>query len=255
MGELVSMKQRFREAETLSATVQWCGHSTVIITSEDEKRFIIDPWLRGNPSCPESLHNPPKIDYIVLTHGHSDHSGSILELAEKHESTIFANYELANLLVKDGIPAERIQFMNKGGSVLIPHTGGLMVSLTDAKHSSSYDLRDGSTAYAGEACGVVITLESGRNIYHAGDTAVFGDMKLIQELFEPELALLPIGDRFTMGPKQAAKALQLIKPRFVVPIHHSTFDLLLGKPEMLRTLIDELQTKLVVLEPGEEFEF
>jgi L-ascorbate metabolism protein UlaG (beta-lactamase superfamily) len=236
-----------------TATVIYCGHSTVIIHSESGKRIIIDPWLEGNPSCPNTLFVPGHIDAICLTHGHADHCGSALELADKYRATVFATFELAMLLVKDGLSNSQVQPMNKGGSVKLPNGNGISISLTNAYHSSSYDSKDGKSYYSGEACGIIITLESGRSIYHAGDTCLFKDMELIGARFKPYLALLPIGDRFTMGPEDAARATQLIDPDFVIPIHHSTFDLLTGTPEEFARKTKDARPSTIILEPGESW--
>lgn len=238
------------------ARVTFCGHSTVIITTESGKRVMIDPFLEGNPSCPDSLKNPQDIDLIILTHGHSDHTSSAPDLALSTGARVYATWELAMLMGKEGVPQENIQPMNKGGTLEVPDGGGLKVTLTHALHSSSYDAKDGNTYYAGEACGVVLTLESGRTIYHAGDTSLFTDMELIGEEYEPTLALLPIGDRFTMNPLEAAGACELIQPEFVIPIHWGTFDLLTGTPEEFSTALKEQgEVQAVVLEPGGEFSF
>ena len=238
-----------------TAKITYLGHSTVLLDSEDGKRFIIDPFLDGNPKCPEEFLSPKNIDYICLTHGHSDHSSSAVRLAKEHGAMVFATYELAVLLSKEGVPGGNIQYMNKGGRVAIPGSNGLAVSLTQAFHSSSYDAADGNTYYAGEAAGIVIELESGRSVYHAGDTLLFDDMKLIRERFAPEVALLPIGDRFTMGPTDAAKAVSLLQPKTAIPIHFNTFDALTGTAEEFSSACAGLNSKVCVLEPGASFSF
>src|SRR5262249_40573592 len=161
---------------------------------------------------------------------------------------------LAMLLIADGLPESQVQPMNKGGMVTVPDGAGLTVSLTHAFHSNSYRSADGNTRYAGEACGLMIGLESRRTVYHAGDTALFGDMRMLGERFQPEVALLPIGDRFTMGPEDAAEAVRMLKPKTVVPVHYATFDMLTGTPEAFVQAVRkrETETKVVVLDPGEK---
>ncbi|MBL7661405.1 metal-dependent hydrolase [bacterium] len=234
------------------ATIQFLGHSTTLITTEAGKKVLVDAFLSENPACPENLKDPGKIDLIILTHGHADHTGDIITLAKKYSPKICAAYELQSLLVQDGIPETLMERMNKGGSVKI---GDLKISLTQAFHSSSYDALDGKTYYAGEPCGVVVTLESGRTIYHAGDTGLFSDMRLIGERYQPEVALLPIGDRFTMDPHDAAIATSLIKPKTIIPIHHSTFDILTGTTEDFKNELGNAESKLRILAPGEIFKF
>lgn len=238
----------------MAVNIQYFGHSAVCITSDSGKKIWIDPWLDGNPSCPKALSNPTAADIIVLTHGHSDHVGSALALAKRSGAKVVATWELANLLVKDGLEASQIEFMNKGGNVQVDCGGtNIGVSLTQAFHSSSYDASDGKTYYAGEACGAVVHLETGECIYHAGDTALFSDMQLIAKRFAPKIALLPIGDRFTMGPEDAAEAARLIKPQIAIPIHWGTFDLLSGRPEAFLAAVSKCapDVKVKVLRPGE----
>jgi L-ascorbate metabolism protein UlaG (beta-lactamase superfamily) len=228
----------------------FAGHSAVIFnakTDASEIKLAIDPWLEGNPSCPDSLKNID-LDLIVLTHGHADHAGDVLRLCKNEKTKVGATYELAMLLVKNGVKEENVIPMNKGGSVDVD---GLKISLTHAMHSNSFDAVDG-THYAGEACGVVIS-DSDNTYYHAGDTALFSDMKLIKETYKPNFAFIPIGDRFTMGPKEAFSAVELIEAKNVVPIHHSTFPLLTGTVTEFKSLLS-LDTNLIDLNPGENYE-
>ena len=233
--------------------VTYCGHSTVIIETQGGKRVIFDPFLEGNPLCPEELKSPSPIDYICLTHGHADHASSAAPLAKATGAVIFATYELGILMIKEGVPESQVQLMNKGGTVEIPDSGGLKVTLTNAFHSSLFDASDGNTYYAGEACGIIFTLESGRNIYHLGDTSLFSDLEKIARQYRPDLAFVPIGDRFTMGPIAAAKATALVRAKTVIPVHHSTFPLLSGTPKQFTQNVIQLglESKVVVLEPGE----
>lgn len=224
--------------------ITFAGHSAVIIKS---RSFVvgIDPWLKGNPLCPESLQKPSRLDLIVLTHGHADHASDTLRLAAQCNSRIAATYELAQILAREGIPQERLIMMNKGGTVDVD---GLKITLTNAFHSSSYDTADGAV-YAGEPCGVVLQAEN-QSIYHAGDTSLFGDMALIGKRYQPSLAFLPIGDCFTMGPEEAAEAAKLIGCQRAIPIHYKTFDLLTGTAEAFRTACTPYDIEVVELEPG-----
>lgn len=227
--------------------ITFAGHSAVFLHAEN---FVaaIDPWL-DNPLCPASLKTPQKLDLIALTHGHADHASNAVALAKSSGALVAANYELLMVLVSEGLPQEQILPMNKGGC--ITHQG-ITISLVHAFHSSSYDTAERGTVYAGEACGVV--LKDGKNsIYHAGDTALFSDMALIREIHQPTLALLPIGDRFTMGPKDAARAASLIGAPVVIPIHHSTFPLLSGTPDAFREACLGLQCAVHTLAPGESY--
>lgn len=212
---------------TQDITLTYAGHSAVFINL-NQQVIAIDPWLQGNPLCPNNLINPKKLDVIALTHGHSDHASDAVRLALLTGAKVAATYELAMILIDEGIPSNQIIPMNKGGCVKLK---GVTIRLTDAYHSSSYDSPKKGTLYAGEACGVIVSDERGNCVYHAGDTSLFSDMKLIGELYRPTLALLPIGDRFTMGPKEAARAAKLVGATVTAPIHYKTFDLLTGTYE------------------------
>ena len=228
----------------------WIGHASFILDTPGGKRALIDPWMTGNPVCPESLHDPGDVDLILLSHGHSDHTGDVLRLArDKSPAAVICMIELGDYLGSKGV--ENIMGGNKGGTL---SAEGISVTLTHAFHSSSYGEEDGTIVYTGEPAGLIITLENGYRIYFAGDTTVFGDMALIAELYRPDLAMLPIGDFFTMGPMEAAKAVELLGVKHVVPMHYGTFPLLVGTPQALR---DELAkrglTDVVVeeLQPGD----
>lgn len=213
-------------------TLTYAGHSAVILNA-DTYVAAIDPWL-NNPLCPANLKHPQKLDLIVLTHGHADHASDVPALAQKTKAKVAATYELAQILAKEGVPESQLIFMNKGGCVTVD---GLTVSLVHALHSNSFDTKHGPV-YAGEACGVVIK-DGHSSIYHAGDTALFSDMKLIGEIHKPTVACLPIGDCFTMGPKDAARAAELIGAPTVVPIHYATFPLLTGTAEAFEKAVHE----------------
>lgn len=229
------------------STLTFAGHSAVFIEAGD-KTIAIDPWLESNPKCPENLKNPEKIDLIVLTHGHSDHASDAARLAKSYGSTLAATYELAVIMVSEGVPEQNVQFMNKGGTI---EWEGLKITLTNAFHSSSYDTANGPV-YAGEPCGVILQ-DGSFTIYHAGDTCLFKDMKLIGKRYEPDLALLPIGDRFTMGPEEAAKAAKYVRAKAAIPIHFGTFPLLTGTAEEFKEACLPLGIDTITLQPGESY--
>jgi L-ascorbate metabolism protein UlaG (beta-lactamase superfamily) len=219
----------------------WLGHAAFRIDSPGGKRIYVDPFLNGNPKCPESEQEPERVDLVALTHGHGDHVGDTLALAEKFSCTVVAPVELADWLawIKK---VENVRDPNKGGTVDVD---GVKITLTHAQHSSSVESEAGAV-YAGEPCGLVFTLEDGFNIYFAGDTNVFGDMALIARLYAPEVAVLPIGGHYTMDPREAAVALELLGVRRCVPCHYGTFPVLTGTPAELRELAPDVE----VLEPA-----
>jgi L-ascorbate metabolism protein UlaG (beta-lactamase superfamily) len=223
------------------ATLTWLGHSAFRIESPGGKRIYVDPFLTGNPTCPEAEQTPQQVDIIALTHGHGDHVGDTVLLAKKFGADIVAQVELKAWLGKQGAPVGQLMGINKGGSQEID---GIRFTLTNAFHSSSSE--DGD--YLGEACGIVIRLENGYTLYFAGDTCVFGDMQLIGRLYQPQIAILPVGDWFTMGPNEAAVALELLGTKRCVPCHWGTFGLLTGTPAELQELAPDVQVHQI--EPG-----
>jgi len=231
----------------------WIGHASWLMVTPGGKRVLIDPWMTGNPVCPDSLHDPGDVDLILISHGHSDHTGDVMRLAgEKKPKAIVGMLELIDWYEMQGV--ENGLGLNKGGSHEVE---GITVTLTNAHHSSSLVDDDGNIVYTGEPCGLIITLENGYRIYFAGDTCVFGDMALIGELYKPDLAMLPIGDYFTMGPMEAAKAVELLGVNHVVPMHYGTFPLLTGTPQGLRDELGKRGLGDVVIEelsPGDTLE-
>ena len=213
--------------------VTWLGHATVLVETAAGLTLLIDPFLQHNPSYPKDYVLPEKIDYVLLTHGHMDHTADAVPVAQKHGATIVGIYELTSYLTGKG--AEKTIGMNLGGTVALP---GVDVTMVEAKHSSSIQEGD-QIVYLGEAAGLVLTIADGPVIYHAGDTAVFSDMKLIQSLYKPELAILPIGGHFTMGPKEAVLATEYLQPKQILPVHWGTFPPLKGTPEQLAALLPD----------------
>jgi L-ascorbate metabolism protein UlaG (beta-lactamase superfamily) len=221
----------------------WLGHATFRIETPSGSAILIDPWVMGNPMCPEKEKTVKKVDVMLCTHGHFDHIGDAVEIAKQHNPKVVGIPELCDWMEKKGV--KRISPMNKGGTQTVGDIKGTMVH---ADHSCGNKDAD-EIIYGGEACGYVIEFSNGVRIYHAGDTNVFGDMQIIRELYAPEIAMLPIGDHFTMGPREAAYASRLLKPKTVVPMHFGTFPVLTGRPGALQKLVPELEVR--ELKPGE----
>ena len=228
----------------MAVPLTWLGHASFRLDSPGGKRIYVDPWLSG-PTCPESEKEPERVDLIAVTHGHGDHVGDTVELWRKFVPPVIALVELRGWLAGQGLPEDMSQGPNKGGTVDVD---GVKVTLTDANHSSSTN--DGT--YAGEAAGIVLELEDGFTLYFAGDTNVFGDMALVRRIYEPDIAVLPIGDHFTMGPREAAVALELLGVKRCVPCHYGTFPILVGTPEELRALAPGVE--VIAPQPGETVE-
>jgi len=225
----------------------WLGHATFIFSSPGGKRIIIDPWISTNPSCPESAKHVGKLDVMLVTHGHGDHTGDAVVVGRSSGAHVVAPYELALWLQKKGL--QHVTGMNPGGTL---HLLGLSVTMVPAIHSSSVE-DDGHIVYTGIATGYVIRFEDGTTVYFAGDTSLFGDMRLIGEMYRPSIAFLPIGDLYTMGPEEAAKACELLGVSQVVPMHYGTFPALTGTPAKLRELIRS-RTQVLELRAGETSE-
>jgi L-ascorbate metabolism protein UlaG (beta-lactamase superfamily) len=227
------------------AKLTWLGHASFRLETAG-KTIYIDPWVMGNPACPDSEKKVRKADALLCTHGHFDHIGDAVQIAKEHNPVVVGIFELASWLGRKG--ARQISPMNKGGSQTV---AGVRVTMVNAVHSCGIQEDDGSIIYGGEACGYVIELESGLKLYHAGDTAVFGDMAIIRELYAPDIAMLPIGDLFTMSPCEAAYACRLLKPKYVIPMHFGTFPPLTGTPRELQRRVRDLECEVVELRPGQ----
>jgi L-ascorbate metabolism protein UlaG (beta-lactamase superfamily) len=223
--------------------VTWLGHASFRVDTPGGKRVYVDPWL-GNPTCPESEKEPERIDVIALTHGHDDHVGETVELAQRFGCPVIGINELRGWLSTKGLEQDMTCAFNKGGTV---EKEGVKFTLTDAKHSSGA-FEGGAFVYLGEAAGIVMEVENGTKLYFAGDTCVFGDMQLIGRIYEPDVAILPVGGHYTMDPREGAVALELLGTRRCIPCHYGTFPLLSGTPDELRKLAPDVE--ILAPEPG-----
>ena len=225
--------------------ITWLGHSTFFIETPGGKRVLIDPWVQNNPACPANKKQLPGIDVILCTHGHGDHIGDAVELVKQHNPVVVGVFELCMWMQKKG--AKQVSPMNKGGAQQV---GDIRVTMVHADHSCG--IQDGDDiVYGGEAAGYVVEFAKGLKFYHAGDTAVFGDMQLIRELYSPELVMLPIGDLFTMGPKEAATACRFLRPKAVIPMHFGTFPVLTGTPNEFKRLTTDQGIEVIAMQPGQ----
>jgi len=224
----------------------WLGHGTWKVRSAKGKEVLIDPWVMNNPVTPDKLKTVDKCDLMLITHGHFDHIHDALEIARKTKSTIVCNHEISVWLGSKGLDGEKIVGGNQGGTI---EAEGIKVTLVHAEHSCGIT-EDGHLIYGGEACGLVIEFENGFTIYFAGDTDVFGDMALIAQLSKFDVAFLPIGDFYTMGPERAAKAVELLGVKTVVPMHFATFPVLTGRPNQLQELVGP-GVKVLDIKPGD----
>lgn len=221
----------------------WLGHATFRAETPGGKTILIDPWVMGNPMCPEKEKQLKKVDIMLCTHGHFDHIGDAVEIAKKFNPKVVGIPELIGWLEKKGV--KNTAEMNKGGTQQVED---IRVTMVHADHSCG--ITDGEQiVYGGEACGYVVEFSNKLKIYHAGDTNVFGDMDIIRRLYKPEIVMLPIGNHYTMSPREAAYACGLLKPKTVIPMHFGTFPVLTGKPSELKKLVKGMD--VMEMKPGQ----
>ena len=236
--------------EMLGGTrITYLGHSTFQFVTAGGEQILIDPFLANNPQTPEELKQVGELDTMLITHGHFDHFEDAIPVARQTGALAVANFEIFAYLQSQGI--ENAMPVQKGGTSQV---GGITVTATHAYHSSSIQTEDGSVIYGGEPMGYIVEFESGFKLYHAGDTAIFGDMRLIGELYRPDIALLPIGNQVVMSPFEAAHAARLLGVGHVVPIHYGTFPFVPGTAEEFQEQVSGIapDTTVHVMQPGED---
>lgn len=224
--------------------ITWLGHATVYMVTAHGTRILLDAWVDNNPACPKEWHGLVRtqgVDLIVLTHGHADHSADVARLQQATGAQVFCQYDVVEWLTWQDVPADKVVGFNKGGTI---RHNDVRITMTAAQHSSSWPTAAGARTLGSEV-GYVIRADDDITVYASGDTAVMADMSIIADLYAPDVAMLPIGDRFTMGPYEAAYALKLLRSAAVLPIHHSTFPLMTGTPTHL---VDELASRGVTCE-------
>jgi len=261
---LITLAAGAAAAQGGKVEVQYLGHSAFKLTSVSGKVIVIDPMLTQNPKGTEftkNLDNLGKVDLVLVTHTHFDHLGDAAEIAKRNKVPIFATTALNRALVSVGaIPGELTSSANKGGRVS-PLGPGITITMTHAEHTSELSWKNSATGnvdthFGGEPVGFVIEFENGFKLYHAGDTGLFGDMKLIGEHYKPDLVMLPIGGHFTMNPQDAAVAVRdYLRPKYAVPMHYGTLPPLKGTPEEFEKALARTPVSVLPMKPGEKLSF
>jgi L-ascorbate metabolism protein UlaG (beta-lactamase superfamily) len=231
-------------------TITWLGHSAFLVSLPSGQRLAFDPWL-GNPKCPGAFKKPEslgKVDLVLVSHGHDDHASDIVAVARATGAPIVCQFEVGQFLTGRGVT--NVKDMGIGGTQTV---AGVHVTMTQAVHSSS-TMVQGQLVYLGTAAGFVVKAPGAPTIFYAGDTGLFGDMKMIGEVYAPDIAFLPIGDHYTMGPDTAAIAAKWLGVRQVVPMHWGTFPLLTGTPAALKAALAGTGIDVLELQAGETAE-
>ena len=229
--------------------IKWLGHSAFQINTNHNLKILIDPFISNNPTSPVMVEELDA-DLILVDHGHHHHFGDTMEIANRTGASIIANHEHSIFLSKQGLNSQGISI---GGSMDVQD---IEVTMVNSNHSSGMDFMD-EVATGGTACGFILKLENGRKIYHSGDTGIFGDMKtVIRDIYQPDIALLPIGDLYTMGLREAAIAGDWISPEVLMPMHYNTFPSIEQNPLEFAEMVESLNPNInvVILEPGEFYE-
>ena len=252
-------------AQAGKTEVLWLGQAAFRITTPGGKVIVIDPWLRTNPKTPpqfKALESVGKVDLVLVTHAHFDHFADAPDLVKLNNAPMYTAAGLGNTVVTLGlVPANLAPRFGKGGTVMPFGPNGVKITATHAEHSSELIWKNPATGkdethFGGEPVGYVLEMENGFKIYHMGDTGLFGDMKMIGEMYKPDLVLVPIGGNFTINPQQAALAIRdMIKPRFAIPMHYGTYPILAGKPEDFVKGLEGSSTRAIVMNPGDKVDF
>jgi L-ascorbate metabolism protein UlaG (beta-lactamase superfamily) len=228
------------------AILTWHGHSCFLLETNEGTRILFDPWLDDNPMADVGADDIGELDYLLVSHGHSDHFADGVKIAKRTGATVVSTFELVAFAQSKG--AENGHGMNIGGGYQFPFG---RVKLTPASHTGSVD-GDDEGAYTTDPTGFLVTLNNGKRLYHAGDTALIMDLQLLQG--QVDVALLPIGDNFTMGPEDAARAVEMIRPEVVIPMHYNTFDVIEQDPQAFRDRVGGT-ARVEILQPGESYNF